>query len=54
MGDCRRKIEMSPGAQSRDDTRIGGETMSATARNQTLGEGERYRELTRTLAHSSM
>jgi hypothetical protein len=51
---CRRKIEMSPGAQSRDDTPIGRETMSATARNQTLGEGERHPELTRTLAHSSM
>jgi hypothetical protein len=27
---CRRKIEMSPGAQSRDDTPLGAETTSAT------------------------
>jgi hypothetical protein len=34
--DCRRKIEMSPCAQSRDDTPLGADTTSATlARNQT-------------------
>ena len=33
---CRRKIEMTPGAQSRDDTPLGADTTSATLdRNQT-------------------
>jgi len=46
---CRRKIEMSPGAQSRDDTAVGG-GHDERDHSQTRGEGERHPELTGMLA----
>jgi hypothetical protein len=48
---CRRKIEMSPGAQSRDDTAVGG-GHDERDDGQTRGGGERHPELTGMLAHS--
>src|SRR4051794_11665483 len=36
---CRRKLEMSPAAQSRDDTLCGGQTCAKRHVNQTLGRG---------------
>ena len=54
---CRRKIEMTPGAQSRNDTPSGGgyDRCDTTLHyGQTLGEGERDPELPRMLPHPSM
>jgi hypothetical protein len=36
---CRRKIEMTPAAQSRDDTRVGGGYGERGRRNPTPGDG---------------
>ena len=39
--ECRRKIEMTPGAQSRHDTPLAADTASATRHHcHTLGEGD--------------
>jgi len=53
----RNKIEMTPGAQSRDDTPSGGghdRCDTTLHHSQTLGEGERDPELPRMLPHPSM
>src|SRR5947209_4576572 len=38
-GECRRKIEMTPGAQSRDDTPVGGGYGERGRHNPTRGDG---------------